>query len=334
MDRLTDTYGRVVDYLRVSLTDTCNFRCTYCVPPEGVAPSLPGSMMSANEVVRLVRVASGMGIRRVRLTGGEPLLRPDLLEIVAGIKRSARIEDLSITTNGSRLAPLLAPLRQAGLDRINISLDALDRQRFQGLCGVDAYPQVRGAFEDAVSMGFPVKLNVVAVRGLSYDEVLGFTRIAREYPVEVRFLEFMPLCGSSWRPELVIPIDIIRRIVKEHVELVADGPRGAEVAESCRVGGGLGRIGFIGSLTESFCDSCSRVRVTSEGQVRPCLFSDVEVPLGEALRHGAGDAGIADALRLAVRLKPAGNLYRERPFDRSGASESHIVSAVMKKIGG
>lgn len=333
MNRLVDAYGRTVDYLRVSLTDACNFKCVYCVPSGGTEAYPATSTLSAHQVVRLARVAARMGVRRIRLTGGEPLLRADIVDIVAGIKSGTLIKDVSITTNGSRLRPLLGPLRRAGLDRINISLDSLERARFRSLCGIDAYTEVRAAFESAVEAGFPVKLNVVLVKGLGYEEVRGFVHIAKNYPVDVRFLEFMPLCGDSWKPDLVIPIDTVRRIVLEHAELDADGPRSDGVADTYRVRGGRGRIGFIGSLTESFCSTCSRVRVTAQGGIRPCLFSDLEIPIDPGAWSSIGDETIEEALREAVALKPAGNAYHQRPFDPL-RDERVPMGIVMKKIGG
>ncbi len=336
-DSLQDSYGRTIDYLRVSLTDVCNFRCVYCVSPESTKKIQADTMLSRDQIIRFVSLAASLGVNRVRLTGGEPLLRPDILDIVRSIKALGAIKDLSITTNGSRLRPLLGPLKSAGLDRLNISLDALDPVRFQRVTCSDAFSEVERAFYEAVAVGFPVKLNIVAVKGLTYHEILRFVEIAKNHPVEVRFLEFMPLCGESWSADHVIPVGSIKKICHEHFRLIPEEGRGNRVAETYRIGGGKGRVGFIGSLTESFCHQCSRIRITADGKIKPCLFSDVEVSVGELLKRDAPDGEILEALRQAAAIKPAGNMFREEPFkketDYTGAGRP-LTNVVMKAIGG
>ena len=334
---LQDSYGRTIDYLRVSLTDACNFRCVYCVSPGNTEKIEPDSILTREEILRFVGLAASLGVRRIRLTGGEPLLRTDILDIVRRIKSLGLIEDLSITTNGSRLRPLLKPLKEAGLDRLNISLDALDPDRFKKITLSDAFFEVERAFYEAVAMGFPVKLNVVAVKGLTYQEVLKFVSIAKNNPVEVRFLEFMPLCGEAWDADLVIPVNAIKIMCQEHLNLIPDEERGNRVAETYRVEGGQGKIGFIGSLTESFCDQCSRIRITADGKIKPCLFSDVEVSVGGLLKKSASDDEILQALRQAAAIKPAGNMFREEPFNPETDYKSlgqPLTNVAMKVIGG
>ena len=334
---LQDSYGRTIDYLRVSLTDACNFRCVYCVSPGNTEKIEPDSILTREEILRFVGLAASLGVRRIRLTGGEPLLRTDILDIVRRIKSLGLIEDLSITTNGSRLRPLLKPLKEAGLDRLNISLDALDPDRFKKITLSDAFFEVERAFYEAVAMGFPVKLNVVAVKGLTYQEVLKFVSIAKNNPVEVRFLEFMPLCGEAWDADLVIPVSTIKKMCQEHLNLIPDEERGNRVAETYRVEGGQGKIGFIGSLTESFCDQCSRIRITADGKIKPCLFSDVEVSVGGLLKKSASDDEILQALRQAAAIKPAGNMFREEPFNPETDYKSlgqPLTNVAMKVIGG
>ena len=334
---LQDSYGRTIDYLRVSLTDACNFRCVYCVSPGNTEKIEPDSILTREEILRFVGLAASLGVRRIRLTGGEPLLRTDILDIVRRIKSLGLIEDLSITTNGSRLRPLLKPLKEAGLDRLNISLDALDPDRFKKITLSAAFFEVERAFYEAVAMGFPVKLNVVAVKGLTYQEVLKFVLIAKNNPVEVRFLEFMPLCGEAWDADLVIPVSAIKKMCQEHLNLIPDEERGNRVAETYRVEGGQGKIGFIGSLTESFCDQCSRIRITADGKIKPCLFSDVEVSVGGLLKKSASDDEILQALRQAAAIKPAGNMFREEPFNPETDYKSlgqPLTNVAMKVIGG
>ena len=335
--QLTDSFGRKIDYLRVSLTDRCNFRCVYCVPPQGMPFMQPCEVLAAGEIVRAIRIFAEMGIRRVRLTGGEPLLREDIVEIVRSIKKIGLIEDLSVTTNGSLLEPLLAPLKEAGLDRLNISLDSLDPKRFQSITLSDSYDKVYCATRAALAFGFPVKLNMVVLKGLRDEEIISFVKLAQRYPLEVRFLEFMPLCGEGWDPDFVLPISEVKKVVFREFEMTADEPKSGQVAQTFTLSGTGGKVGFIASLTESFCDQCSRIRLTANGRIRPCLFSDVEVSLGGLLRDGASDEEIKESIKLAVAMKPAGNAYRDRPFDPTDDEWSRKAAsnaAVMRRIGG
>lgn len=334
---LMDSFGRKIDYLRVSLTDRCNFRCVYCVPPQGMPFMQAYEVLAAGEIVKAIRIFSEMGIRRVRLTGGEPLLREDILEIVRAIKKIGLIEDLSVTTNGSLLEPLLAPLKEAGLDRLNISLDSLDPKRFQSITLSDSYHKVYRATEAALALGFPVKLNMVVLKGLSETEIISFVKLAQRYPLEVRFLEFMPLCGEGWDPDFVLPIAEVKKVVFREFEMTADEPKIGQVAQTFTLSGTGGKVGFIASLTESFCDQCSRIRLTANGRIRPCLFSDVEVSLWNLLRDGASDEEIKESIKFAVAMKPAGNAYRDKPFDASGREflrQAAPSKAVMRRIGG
>lgn len=330
-DCLIDSYGRRIRSLRISLTELCNFRCLYCsasVPP--LVP--PSEYLTKPEIVRFVRVAAGLGLEKVRLTGGEPLLRRDLPEIVRAIKNETGITEVGITTNGSRLGERLEELRDAGLDRLNISLDSLNAARFEEVTLVDAFRTVMRSIFLALEAGFAVKINTVALKGLTRHEVLEFAALARDWPLEVRFLEFMPLCGSDWKAGLFLSVAEVRSIVQEYYQLEAL-ERGDAPAQSFRIRGGKGRIGFIGSLTESFCNQCSRIRLSADGHIRPCLFSDVQVSVRELLRTGAPDAAVAEAIREAARLKPEGNAFRRVPFDpRETAARGEGPS--IRKIGG
>lgn len=332
---LKDSFGRKINYLRVSITDACNFKCVYCVPAEGSSCLNPADYLKKEHIVRFVKLAAGAGIERVRLTGGEPLLRHDLGEIVRGIKREARIRDLSITTNGSLLKSKLEMLKTEGLDRINISMDSLIPERFKRVTASDRYQAVYEAAFETLKQGFPLKLNVVAMKGLSEGEIFDFAALARDYPVEVRFLEFMPLCGSGWQPELVYPVSEIRNLLEKRFVLTEELGRGNQVARTYRFEFGLGRLGFIGSLTESFCDSCSRIRITADGRILPCLFSAAEVSVGELLKTEANDARILQALYDAVQLKPPGNRFQTEPFRPENFSGADVnLQPVMRGIGG
>jgi cyclic pyranopterin phosphate synthase len=309
----------------------------YCVPPEGLPAVVPPAQyLTRPEIVRFVRLMGTLGVTRVRLTGGEPLLRKDILDIVRALKSVETVKDLSITTNGSFLAPLVYPLKEAGLDRINVSLDSLDPKRFEEITLSDAYGQVIKSVFLALQAGFPVKLNMVVLRGLTATEIVEYVQMAYDFPLEVRFLEFMPLCGTAWKPEMVWPIEKVRSVVKEHFELLEDGtPRLDSPAQSFRIKGGKGKVGFIASLTESFCDNCSRIRLSADGKISPCLFSDTQVSVRNLLRENAPDEEIIRAIRLAVRLKPRGNWFRDNPFKYEENRELAFASNPMiRSIGG
>ncbi|MGH7198625.1 MAG: GTP 3',8-cyclase MoaA [Candidatus Omnitrophota bacterium] len=334
---LIDPWGRRVSNLRISLTDLCNFRCVYCVPPEGLLTIVPPAQyLTRPEIVRFVRLMGKLGVTRVRLTGGEPLLRKDILEIVRALKGIETVKDLSLTTNGSFLAPLVYPLKEAGLDRINVSLDSLDPKRFEEITLSDTYGQVIKAVFLALQAGFPVKLNMVVLRGLTAKEIVEYVQMACDFPLEVRFLEFMPLCGTAWKPELVWPIEKVRSVVKEHFDLMEDEiPRLDSPAQTFKIKGGKGRVGFIASLTESFCDNCSRIRLSADGKISPCLFSDTQVSVRNLLRENAPDEEILRAIQLAVKLKPRGNWFRDHPFKFEEDKDlEFLANPMIRSIGG
>ena len=332
---LVDSFGRQVTYLRISLTDRCNFRCIYCMPAEGL-PVLPWSQyLTSEEIIRFVRIIGRLGVTRIRLTGGEPLLREDIVEIVSSLKMIDTVHDLSITTNGSQLGHLARSLKEAGLDRINISLDSLNPERFKKVTLSDTFHEVRDATFLALRLGFPVKLNMVALRGLTPEEIVDFVRLACFYPLEVRFLEFMPLCGTGWKPDLVYPIEEVRQIVGEHFDLQEINPRGDQVAQTFEIRGGKGKVGFIASVTEPFCNQCSRIRLSSDGKIHPCLFSDRQVSVKELLREKAPDEKIMETIRFAVTIKPKGNQFSDHPFqfDQENNFEFQPVP-MIRSIGG
>jgi len=332
---LIDSFGRRLNYLRLSLTERCNFGCVYCVPREGLPMVQDRSALTQDEIVRLVSLLATKGIRKVRLTGGEPLLRRDLVNIVRRLKNISGIEDVSLTTNGSLLAALAKPLQAAGLDRVNISLDRLNPKRFAEITGSQLYERVlEGAFA-ALDAGFGVKLNMVVLRDLSEREICDFVELARRHPIEVRFLEFMPLCGEAWDTAAFWPIREVRRIVGENFLLSTELPRHDEVAQTFALREGQGRVGFIGSISESFCENCTRLRLTVDGKIRPCLFSDLEFPLGPLLKNQATDAEIFGVVESAVAKKPRGNQFLETPFDGVGSGPAVIPGTpLIHHIGG
>jgi cyclic pyranopterin phosphate synthase len=297
--------------LRVSLTDRCNLRCTYCMPAEGLEWLANDRLLTDDEIVRLVTVAvTHLGVREVRFTGGEPLIRRGLVDIVA---RSAALEprpELSVTTNGLGLAKLAEPLARAGLDRVNVSLDTVRPETFRTLTRRDRLDDVVAGLAAADVAGIrPVKVNAVLMRGVNDDQAPELLRWCLKRGYELRFIEQMPLDAQhGWRRDTMVTADEILASLQEEFELSPSGePRGSAPAELFTVDGGVGTVGVIASVTRPFCGDCDRVRLTADGQVRNCLFAREESDLRTALRAGASDAELADRWRAAVAPKRAGH---------------------------
>jgi cyclic pyranopterin phosphate synthase len=314
---LADRYGRVATDLRVSLTDRCNLRCAYCMPPEGL-PWLPGSeLLTDTEVARLVRVAvERLGVTGVRFTGGEPLLRPGLVGIVAAAAALSPRPDLSLTTNGIGLERLAQPLVEAGLNRVNVSLDTLDPERFNALAHRRRLPDTLAGIEAAAAAGLvPVKLNTVLIRGINDDEAPSLLGFALAHGYELRFIEQMPLdAGHTWRRENMVTAAEILAQLRSAYELLPDpAERAGAPAETWVVGGHHRadgqpiRVGVIASVSQPFCAACDRTRLTADGAVRSCLFSREETDLRGALRAGASDPELAETWRVAMFGKAAGH---------------------------
>ena len=332
--RLVDSYGRRIANLRISLTDRCNFSCVYCTPADGFPLVSKSQFLTLPEISRLVRVLGGCGVHRVRLSGGEPLLRRDIVDIVRTLKTIDTVHELSITTNGSRLSDLAVPLRQAGLDRLNVSLDSVDPKRFEEVTRRAQHQRVLEGLEAALQAGFPVKLNMVVLADVSVEEIFQFVELAVGHNIEVRFLEFMPLCGDGWEAEQVFPIATVREMVAQRYQL-EELPRGDRTAQSFTIAGGQGKVGFIASLSEPFCETCSRIRITADGKIRPCLFSDFEVSLLDVLRGGATDDELLDVIRRAVANKPKGNQFVDEPFRPGEESGSRVTGGpLIRSVGG
>ncbi|MFD0887074.1 GTP 3',8-cyclase MoaA [Streptosporangium algeriense] len=309
---LRDSFGRVATDLRVSLTDRCNLRCSYCMPPEGLQWLPKPELLTADEIVRLVTVAvERLGVTEVRYTGGEPLLRRELVDIVARTSALRPAPQVSLTTNGIGLARLAVPLAEAGLSRVNVSLDTLDRETFRRLAHRDRLPDVLDGLAAADAAGLrPVKINSVLMRGVNDHEAVALLRHCLERGYELRFIEQMPLDAQhGWSRKNMITAEEILAALREDFDLTeADpGERGSAPAELFLVGGGPARVGVIGSVTRPFCGSCDRVRLTADGQVRNCLFATDESDLRSAMRAGAGDEELAERWLAAVRVKKAGH---------------------------
>ena len=326
---LSDRFGRTVRYLRLSITGACNFSCAYC--RTGAAASGEEDSCSSDELVRIVKAFTGLGVRGVRLTGGEPLLRPDVLEIVEKLRALDGSLDLSLTTNGFGLERMAAKLKAAGLDRVNVSMDSLDPSVFKRLAGVEGLARVREGVFAALSAGLsPVKVNVVVVRGLNDLEVPKFAELTAEMPLQVRFIELMPIgeAASLW-PRGRVALDEMMQLAGP-LEPVAVGekPHGLGPAVVYRRPGAVGTLGFIAAVSGRFCETCNRARVTSRGLLLSCLGSEDGVDLLSLLRGRATDAEVATAIRGAIAAKPSGH-------DFGGCGQARVGSQQrMCQIGG
>jgi GTP 3',8-cyclase len=324
-EQLVDSFGRVHRDLRISITDRCNFRCTYCMPEEGMAWLPRHDLLTYEEIERLARLlVERFGFESIRLTGGEPTVRARLPVLVE--KLSALPVDLSLTTNGVSLRLLAHDLAAAGLDRINISLDSLRADRFLAITRRDALDAVLDGIDAAIEAGLsPIKINVVVMRGVNDDELVDFAAFGRERGVTVRFIEFMPLdAQGEWTNDQVVSqAEIIER-VDAAFPLVTVGRPGSAPAERFRFADGQGEIGVIPSVTNAFCDTCDRVRLTAEGELRNCLFAVDEFDLRQLVRSGATDDDLADAVRRVVAAKWAGHRINQPVFIRPTRSMSQI----------
>jgi len=316
---LADSYGRVATDLRVSLTDRCNLRCSYCMPAEGLDWLPKPEVLTDDEVIRLVRIGvERLGITEVRFTGGEPLLRrglPDLVARTAGLRPRPEI---SLTTNAIGLARVAAPLREAGLDRINVSLDTLRPDVFVALAKRDRLADVLAGLAAAAAAGLtPVKVNAVLMRGLNEDEAVPLLAFCLEHGYQLRFIEQMPLDAQhGWRRTDMVTADEILAALSAAVTLTPEGEqvRGSAPAETFLVNGGPATVGVIGSVTRPFCGACDRVRLTADGQVRNCLFARTESNLRDPMRAGAGDDELAARWRAAVGAKLPGHGINDPGF--------------------
>ncbi len=325
MSVLHDSFQRPINYLRVSVTDRCNLRCVYCMPPDGVPLLSHSDILSYEEIATVVRAAAELGINKVRLTGGEPLVRlglPRLIELIASIEA---IDDISLTTNGILLAGCANELKAAGLRRVNISLDTLKTGRFEQITRGQGLANVLAGIEAAHSAGLePVKINMVVMSGVNDDELLDFATKTVSDDWHVRFIEFMPVTGEG-HGQWFLPVGEIKKRLEPLGELgpclpsVGNGP-----AKYFRFPGATGTVGFITPISEHFCFQCNRLRLTADGKLRPCLMSEEEIDLRGSLRGGASPAGLKELIEAAITRKPQGHHLAEgyvpgdRPFSQVG----------------
>lgn len=309
--RLIDSFGRLHNNLRISVTDRCNIRCFYCMPADNVEFMPRAELLTFEEIERVVRVGTTLGIDRVRLTGGEPLVRRDLHKLVSHLAAIPEIKDIGLTTNGVLLAEQARLLRDAGLRRLNISLDALDPEVFRKVTRRDSYDKVIEGIAAARAAGFsPIKLNAVSVKGLTEDQIIPFAELARDTDTEVRFIEFMPLdADSQWQRDQVLLAADIKSVIESafgKLQAVPSSNPNAP-AQDFEFADGRGRIGLIASVSQPFCGTCNRFRLTAEGKLRNCLFSMEETDVRGLLRDGGTNEQIGDAMLNCIAAKKAGH---------------------------
>jgi len=322
---LVDPFGRVVRDLRISVTDRCNFRCTYCMPEEGMQWIPRSEILTFEEIERLARICvERFGFEGIRLTGGEPTVRHNVTTLVAKLAQLG--VDLAMTTNGATLRHIAKDLREAGLNRLNVSLDSLDRAKFEQMTRRDELHNVLGGIVAAQEAGFdPVKINTVVERGVNDDEIVALAGFGREHGLEVRFIEFMPLDASdAWQRATVVGQDEIVAAIAAEWPLEQVPARGAAPADRWRYLDGKGMVGVIPSVTKPFCGDCDRVRLTADGQFRTCLFATDEFDIRELLRNDASDADIEACIEAAVGTKWAGHQINQVNFIRPVRSMSQI----------
>jgi cyclic pyranopterin phosphate synthase len=327
MEPLRDSWGREIKSLRVSVTDKCNFRCRYCMPAEGLEWLERDELLSFEEIERLVRVLARMGVDEVRLTGGEPLVRRDLPTLVGMLAATPGVRDLSLTTNGVLLDRFAAPLVAAGLRRLNVSLDSLSHVRFAEITRRDALDRVLAGLAEAERHPElrPIKVNCVAIKGFTEEEVPALAELARRKPYVVRFIEFMPLdADQAWRDDDVLTGGEIRALIEERWPLEELPAKASSTARRFRFADGAGEIGFVNPVSEPFCSTCDRIRLTADGQLRTCLFSRREWDLKTPLRDGSSDERLEELIRFAVAHKELKHKINDPGFVRASRSMSQI----------
>lgn len=302
---LMDKYNRIINYIRVSVTDKCNLRCKYCVNEN--FPHIPHhEVLRYEEIIRFVRLCAELGVTKVRLTGGEPLIKQDIEFLLREINNIEGITDISLTTNGVYLGEKIHRLKEAGLTRVNISLDSLKPERFAYITGVDAYDRVLESISLAKDLGLnPVKINTVMIKGFNDDEILDFARFAKVWDVQVRFIEFMPFGESTlWDSSKIIPSSVVEQLIKKTYQIKPSRNAHKGPAKMFKFEGSLGQVGFISPVSTHICSECNRIRLTSRGMIKPCLFSDTEYDVKKLLRENASDEVLKKFISDCVIAKP------------------------------
>ncbi len=325
---IEDSYGRVIDYLRISVTDRCNLRCVYCMPEGGISLFPHSEILSYEEIIYLTKILSELGIRKIRITGGEPLIRKNISYLIEKIHRIEKVEDIALTTNGILLPKMAFELKEAGLKRVNISLDTLKEEKFSLITRKNDFKRVISAINKSIEVGFnPIKLNVVVIKGVNDDEILDFVKFVEDKDISVRFIEFMPWGRlEKWSKERVISTkEIINIIEKEFGQLIPISKKDSGPAVNYKLMSIKGIIGFINPITSHFCSLCNRIRLTADGKIRLCLFSEKEVDVKKLMRDGIKEKELKEILVKAVLIKP-------KEIDIDDHLEKH--KREMSQIGG
>ncbi|XP_011403040.2 PREDICTED: GTP 3',8-cyclase, mitochondrial-like [Amphimedon queenslandica] len=340
-EALTDKFGRSHTYLRISLTERCNLRCQYCMPEEGVELSPSSELLTASEIVRLASLFVSQGVNKIRLTGGEPLLRTDLLDIITQLSAISGLSTIGLTTNGLTLAKKVHLLKEAGLSSVNISLDTLIPQKFEFISRRRGHERVLNAIDSAIDSGInPVKVNCVVMRGVNDDELNDFVALTEEKPIDVRFIEYMPFDGNKWNTKRFLPYhEMLSSLQNYYPSLARHQDSENDTSKHYQVPGYKGRVGFITSMSEHFCGSCNRLRITADGNLKVCLFGASEVSLKNYIRSGASDEELLPVISAAVKRKHphhAGMLTlskrKNRPMILIGGYHTNAASLVASRL--
>ncbi len=337
MRPMQDSFSRVIDYLRISITDKCNLRCIYCMPADGVTPARHSDILRYEEIIRVAEAAARLGVRKIRLTGGEPLVRKNVAFLISSLRNIAGIEDMSLTTNGILLGQHAQTLADAGLGRVNISVDSLQPQRYREITRGGDLDTVLAGIQAAEQAGLrPLKINMVPMRGMNEDEILDFAKITIATERHVRFIECMPAGSVNfWEPGTYMTTDEIQGMIEtlgplSPVKVRTNGP-----SKYYRLPGARGVIGFISALTHHYCEDCNRLRLTADGMLRPCLFSETEIDIRSAIRTGAPDEEIERLLKLSIAVKPQGHMLGSLSYPSSAPRISpQAIKRPMSRIGG
>ena len=301
---LIDTFGRTHDYLRISVTERCNLRCVYCMPAEGIDLVPRAAILSFEEIIRLVNLFASMGISKIRLTGGEPLIRKALPTLISKIRKIPQIKTIAMTTNGVLLSKHIDALKSAGLDKINLSLDTLREERFEKIARREHFSDVMAGLHKSLETGFtPLKINMVPLLGVNDDEILDFVALAKDKPIDIRFIEFMPFDQNQWREEKLFTYKQMQEIISKKYHLIASDRSPNDVATTYNIDGFIGSVSFISSMTNSFCSGCNRIRLLADGAIKNCLFSNNEISLRDAMRQGATDDDLEMLIRTSIQKK-------------------------------
>ena len=328
---MKDNSGRQIDYLRISLTDRCNLRCQYCMPESGIALMKHEEILSYEEIIRIVEITSKLGIKKIRLTGGEPLLRKGVVSLVKSIKAVRGIEEVAMTTNGLLLEEKLDDLLDAGLDRINLSMDTLNHQTFEKISRYSGLEKILSGLQLCLEKKVPVKINTVAIKGINDMEIMDLIKLTYKYPLDVRFIELMPIgCGQNFQG--LTRLEIISKIEALSLRyLPVDHSMGNGPSEYIRLEGALGKVGFISPMSHKFCNTCNRIRITPEGFLKPCLFSDNGIDLKTLLREGISDADLKNLIASYILKKPLSHHFDD---DKVQVDQRWMIELPTTKVTG